>query len=286
MRLIYFGAIVVTASLTIPGGISSNAQQPATAGGQSSQSQSNQSQGGQGRGQGTRGFGNFPGGGRGVLGTVTQTAADHYTIKTDTGDAYTVFYSANTRILKQVPGQGGGRRGSGSGRNAANSSGDSEGGGSDRPQPQTLKPTDIKVGDIITAGGEVDADKKTIGAVFIAQIDPERAKQMREMQANYGKTWLAGRITAIDGTRITIEGLVDHAPHVIAVDENTSFRRRRDSITLADIQPGQQLQAEGAMKDGAFLAVTVTSQIRDQNRDQNREAPGSPNPTPANPQPQ
>jgi hypothetical protein len=275
MRLIYFGAIVAGASLAILIGPSSNAQQPATATGQNSQSQPNQGQGSQN--QRMRGGGNFPGGGRGVLGTVTQTAADHYTIKTDTGDTYTVFYSVNTRILKQAPGQGGGRRGTGAGSN----SGDSDGGGGNRPQPQTIKPTDIKVGDIITAGGDVDADKKTIGAVFIAQIDPERAKQMREMQANYGKTWLAGRITAIDGTRITIEGLVDHAPHVIAVDENTSFRRRRDSITLADIQPGQQLQAEGAMKDGAFLATTVTAQIRDQNR----EAPGSPNAVPANPKP-
>jgi hypothetical protein len=281
MRLIYFGVIVAGASLAILSGPSSGAQQQAAATDQSSQDQAPR----------TRGAGGFPGGGRGVLGTVTQTAADHYTIKTDTGDTYTVFYSANTRILKQGPGQGGGRRFSGAGRgsrdNSEESAGDSGSGQGSRPQPQPIKPTDIKVGDIITAGGEVDADKKTVGAVFIAQIDPERAKQMREMQANYGKTWLAGRITAIDGTRITIDGLVDHAPHVIAVDENTSFRRRRDSITLADIQPGQQLQAEGAMKDGAFLATTVTAQIRDQARNQNREAPApaSPNAAPASPQP-
>jgi preprotein translocase subunit YajC len=281
MRLIYFGVIVVGASLAILTGPSSGAQQSAAATGQSSQGQAPR----------TRGAGGFPGGGRGILGTVTQTAADHYTIKTDTGDTYTVFYSANTRILKQGPGQGGGRRFSGAGGGSRDSSedsaGNSGGGQGSRPQPQPIKPTDIKVGDIITAGGEVDADKKTVGAVFIAQIDPQRAKQMREMQANYGKTWLAGRITAIDGTRITIDGLVDHAPHIIAVDENTSFRRRRDSITLADIQPGQQLQAEGAMKDGAFLATTVTAQIRDQARNQNREAPApaSPNTAPANPQP-
>ena len=294
MRLIYFGAIVANASLVLLSGTSSYAQQPASAPTQSSQSQPGQSgqpgQGGQGGGQRSRGFGNFPGGGRGILGTVTQTAADHYIIKTDTGETYTVFYSANTRILKQGPGQGGGRRGAGAGSGAASGSGDSEVERGNRPQPQTLKPTDIKVGDIITAGGELDDAKKTIGAVFIAQVDPERARQMREMQANYGKTWLAGRITAIDGTRITIEGMVDHAPHVIAVDENTSFRRRRDSITLADIQPGQQLQAEGAMKDGAFLATTVTSQVRDQNRDQNRNQPrepaaGPPNTAPSSPQP-
>ena len=40
-----------------------------------------------------------------------------------------------------------------------------------------------------------------MGAVVIMQIDPERAKQMREMQANYGKTWLMGRVTAINDAK-------------------------------------------------------------------------------------
>ena len=135
-----------------------------------------------------------------------------------------------------------------------------------RQMPQPLKPTDIKVGDIVSAAGEIDAAAKSVGAVLVVQIDPERAKQMREMQANYGKTWLAGRITAIDGTRITIEGIVDHAPHVIDVDENTSFRQRRDAITLADIKPGEQLRAEGAAKDGVFRATVINTAIP-QNRD-------------------
>ena len=64
-------------------------------------------------------------------------------------------------------------------------------------RPQAIKATDIKVGDAIAASGETDANAKSVGAVVIMQIDPERAKQIREMQANYGKTWLMGRVTAI-----------------------------------------------------------------------------------------
>jgi hypothetical protein len=220
------------------------------------QSQPQQGQQPQQGGRGMRGgMGGFPGGGRGVLGTVTEVAADHYTIKTDAGETYTVHYSVNTRIVKQPPGQGGG------GRRGGNGGGGNGGGGENgqRAQPVTLKPADIKVGDIITAGGEMDDAHKSIGAVFVALIDPERAKQLREMQANYGKTWLAGRITAIDGTTITIEGMMDHAKHTIEVDENTSFRKRRDSITLADIQPGEQLRAEGAAQGNVFRATTVTA---------------------------
>jgi hypothetical protein len=277
----------LAASMAIFGAAAGGAQQPAA-----TQAQTQ----GQGRGQGMRGMGGFPAGARGTLGTVTEVAPHHYTIKTDTGEILTVFYSVNTRIVKQGPGRGSGRgagrdtdqtSGQGSGRRARAQGSDAGAGDGERSQPQPLKPTDIKVGDIITAGGEEDTAKKSIGAIFIAQIDPERAKQMREMQANYGKTWLAGRITGIEGTTITIDGMIDHAKHAIDVDENTSFHKRRDSITLADIQPGEQLRAEGAVKGGIFLATVVTA-MEPRNREQGGPdaAPDSPGSgSPATPQP-
>ncbi|WP_263356232.1 DUF5666 domain-containing protein [Acidicapsa ligni] len=189
-------------------------------------------------------------GARGILGTVSEVTAEHYTVKTDSGETYTVHFSANTRILKQP---------AGAGRQPGQAGERQQGQGGERQQPLPIKSTDIKVGDAITAGGEIDADAKSVGAIFILQLDPERAKEMRAMQANYGKTWLAGRIIKIEDTKITIDGVVDHAPHLIAVDENTSFHKRRDAITLADIKPGDSLRAEGAMKDGAFLATTVNA---------------------------
>jgi hypothetical protein len=200
--------------------------------------------------------------GRGVMGTVTEVAADHYTIKTEAGETYTVHYSANTRLLKQparMRGEGGGR---GTGSGGQSGSGEGAGGGQgegQRTPPQAIKATDIKVGDAIAAMGEVDAAAKSIGAVMVMQIDPERAKQMREMQANYGKTWLMGKVTAIDGVKVTLMGNVDNAAHTFVADENTTFRKRRDPITLADIQVGDMVRVEGAVKDGAFLATTVNA---------------------------
>jgi preprotein translocase subunit YajC len=177
------------------------------------------------------------GGGGGLTGTVTEVAADHYTIKTDAGESYTVHISANTRIMKQVVQ----RTGAGGGN-----------------PPQALKATDIKVGDVVAALGEVDAAAKSIGAMAVLQIDPERAKQMREMQANYGKTWLMGKVTAINETKVTLEGSMDKAAHTFVADENTTFRKRRDPITLADIQVGDVVRAEGAVKDGIFVAASVS----------------------------
>ena len=189
---------------------------------------------GQGRG---RGWGGGFMGGRGVVGTVTEVAADHYTIKTLTGETYTVHYSANTRVLKQ------------SGQRPAE--------GAMRVPPEEIKPADIHVGDVIMAAGEVDAGAKSVGAMSVVKLDPERVREMHEMQANFGKTWLMGRVTAVNDTKVTLQSPVDNAEHTFMADENTSFRRRREPITLADIEVGANVRVEGAMKEGVFVASTV-----------------------------
>jgi hypothetical protein len=196
--------------------------------------------------------------GSGFIGTVTEVAADHYAVKNESGEIYTVHFSANTRIMKQVAGTGGasGRTaGAGQGMGGGEGRGGGMGRGGNPPQP--IKSTDIKVGDAVAATGEVDAAAKSVGAVVILQLDPERAKQMQQMQANYGKTWLLGKVTAIDGVKVTLLGSVDNAPHDFVADENTTFRKRRDPVTLADIQIGDTVRADGALKDGTFTAITV-----------------------------
>ena len=219
------------------------------------------------------------GGGRGFMGKVTEVAADHYTVKTEAGETYTVHFSANTRIVKQVAGMGGGgRRGGGQGQGEGQGQGGGQGGGMGQGgnPPQTIKATDIKVGDTIGAMGEVDAAAKQVGAVVIVQMDPERAKQMMEMQANYGKTWIQGKVTAIDGVKVTVMGVVDNAPHPFVADENTTFRKRRDPITLADIQVGDMVRAEGALKDGTFTATSVSVMVMPQGGGPNVPRAGSP----------
>jgi hypothetical protein len=185
---------------------------------------------------GRGGWGGGMGMGGGITGTVIEVAADHYTIKTDAGDTYMIHFSVNTRIVKQTIQ----RRG--------------EGGGN---PPQTLKPADIRVGDAVGVMGEVDAAAKSVGAVVIALLDPERARQMRELRANFGKTWLQGRVTAINETKVTLQSSVDNAAHVFVADENTTFRKRREPITLADVQAGDVVRVEGAVKDGTFVAAAV-----------------------------
>jgi hypothetical protein len=221
---------------------------------------------GQRRPGGGGGFGGMMG--AGLWGTVTAAAADQYTIKTDAGDVYTVHFSAETRILKMpafVRRDGG--QGNGGGQGSAQGAGQGNGGGQGGWQgrgmggnpPQQLKPTDIKVGDVIQVRGQIDEAAKSIPATAIVQLDPDRVAQMREMNANFGKTWLMGKVTAIEGVKVTLTGTLDNVPHSFVADENTTFRQRRDPITLADIQVGDMVRAEGAVKDGVFTATAVNS---------------------------
>jgi hypothetical protein len=189
--------------------------------------------------------------GMGLIGTVTAVAADHYTIKTGIGDVYTVNFSTTTRMMKQPAG------GRGRGEGAGEGGGMGRGGYGGGTPPEEIKASDIKAGDAIGATGQIDVAAKSVGAVRIMLLDPAMAKNMEEMEANFGKTWLQGIVSAIDGTRITLTGTLDNAAHTVAADENTTFRKRREPVALADIQVGDVVRVDGAMKDDAFVATSV-----------------------------
>jgi len=159
--------------------------------------------------------------GNGVRGTVTAVAAGSFTIRTEEGESYQVLYSPNTRLMK------------------------------DR---QPIAAGDIHVGDMLMAGGLVDAKAKTVGAVFLYDID---AAEVRSARAGFGKTWVMGKVTAIHELKITIERAGDKQAQVVAVDENTSFRKRREDVTLADVRIGDVISAQGAMHADTFLATAL-----------------------------
>jgi hypothetical protein len=144
-----------------------------------------------------------------------------FAVKTDSGQPWKVLYGVNTRLMK------------------------------DRGQ---IRANDVQAGDMIFAAGNVDTKKKTIGAAILIDIPAEEVRKARE---GLGKTWAAGRITAITGTKIQVHRL-DGVDQNIAVDENTSFRQKRESVTLADLRPGEGFRAEGHLLNGTFTATTLT----------------------------
>jgi len=155
-----------------------------------------------------------------VRGTVTAVTGDNITVKTETGDVYKVETGPNTRFRKQR---------------------------------EQIKISDIHVGDMVGAAGDKDEKAKTLGALMVMVIDKEQYEKAR---ADFGKTWTAGTIQSIDETKITVKR-PDNVVQTIVVDENTSFRKRRDSITLADIKVGDNVSAQGSLQNGNFLATVL-----------------------------
>jgi len=189
--------------------------------------------------------------GRMVRGTITATAADHFTLKTEAGDVFQVVVTTNTRLMK------------------------------DR---QPVKIADVHSGDGAGAMGVLDQPTKTIHAAAVFVVDAAQVKKLRD---DMGKTYISGKVTAIDELELTIKRQ-DGVTQKIAVDESTSFKKggRRDgammrgdgsasiapdagagpaqghsggeSITLADIKVGDMVIGPGALKGGVFVPTQLT----------------------------
>jgi hypothetical protein len=164
-----------------------------------------------GQARGARGGRNgFGGMGTPVQGVVTAASGGKVTIKTAAGDTYDVTLIENGRAIK------------------------------DR---QPIQLSDIKTGDSVTAMGQVDAAKKTIQAMMLMDVD---AATMAKARENLGKTYIVGRITAIDADNLKLTVMrQDDVSQVIAVDEGTSFQRGMRGVAA-------EIAAAGGMGGGGF----------------------------------
>jgi preprotein translocase subunit YajC len=156
--------------------------------------------------------------GGGNAGQISEINGDSFTLKTQMGTTLTVKTTAETRFF-----------------------------GKDRV-PGVLK--DLKAGDYVAAAGPVT--EGVVQARFVAQLDEAAVKRMEEFKANLGKTVIAGEVKEISETKLTILR-PDGQTQVIELDESTSLRRREESITLADIKPGDRVFGNGELKNGVFV---------------------------------
>lgn len=156
----------------------------------------------------------------GTMGEITAVNADGFTIKTMQGNSATVKVTGETKYMRDQ---------------------------------QPIKMSDLKVGDTIGVAGSPDAnDPTTWNANFVV----DRTAQAKEFKENLGKTLIVGEVKSVEGTNLTILR-PDGVTQTISVDENTSFHKMRESVTLADIKPGDHVMGRGAVKDGVFVASNL-----------------------------
>jgi len=72
------------------------------------------------------------------------------------------------------------------------------------------------------------------------------------MSGTLGKDFVIGEVKTIDPPRLTVMR-TDNVSQMLELNEETSLRRGRESITLADIQAGDHVIARGAVENNVFV---------------------------------
>lgn len=129
---------------------------------------------------------------------------------------------------------------------------------------QPVKLDAIKIGDAVFARGELNG--KVVDARIVGVISPEMMQRLQQgggagmfgggprafNREDLGKKFIAGEVKAINETKLTI-ARPDGQSQDVEVDENTSFKRGQESITLPDIKVGDFVRGPGELKDGKFV---------------------------------
>lgn len=171
-----------------------------------------------------------------VVGKVTSVNKDLLTVAPlSGGEPITVKITANTRVTKQR---------------------------------QPIKIEEIKVDELVFVRGQINGSSVEAGMVGV--VSPEMAQRIQQggmggmgggRQVNpedMGKKFIAGEVKAINETKVTI-ARPDGQTQDIEVDENTSFKKGGESITLADIKVGDFVAGPGELKDNIFVAKELRS---------------------------
>jgi hypothetical protein len=140
-------------------------------------------------------------------------------------------------------------------------------------QPARL--SDIKTEEVVFVRGQLSGRAMT--AAMVGVVSPEIAQRMQQggfgsgringlvgayvggatgaaiiNREDLGKKFIAGEVKAISETKLTI-ARPDGESQEIEVDENTSFRRGNESITLPDIKVGDFVRGPGEVKNNIFI---------------------------------
>lgn len=130
-----------------------------------------------------------------------------------------------------------------------------------RKDRQPAKREDFKAGDMVMVRAEEDSAHNLVavrigGRSGAGPQEGGRGFGGGRMMGEMGKDFVVGEVKSIDAPRITILR-PDNVTQTIELNEETSLRRGRESITMADIHPGDHLMARGALQNNAFVPKNV-----------------------------
>ena len=133
-----------------------------------------------------------------------------------------------------------------------------------RKERQPAKMSDFKVGDTVAVRTNQDSGNASGATAVMIVAVPAGGFAGRGgggggqfmMQGTMGKDYVVGEVKSVDVPKLTVVR-TDHVTQTLELNEDTSLRRGRDSITMADIQPGDHVFVRGAVANDVFVPKNV-----------------------------
>jgi hypothetical protein len=137
-----------------------------------------------------------------------------------------------------------------------------------RKDRQEAKRSDFKVGDLIIVRGQENSDHSWAAEVIAGRSGGGAGGREGRggpggpgggfggQGGTLGKDFVAGEITAIDAPKLSVLRS-DKVTQSFELNEETSLRKGRDSITMADVQVGDHVFARGALENSLFVPKVI-----------------------------
>jgi hypothetical protein len=129
-----------------------------------------------------------------------------------------------------------------------------------RRDRQGAKLGDFKVGDMVFVRGEENADHSVtaqlIGGRSGSGPDGGRGFGGGGGFGELGKDFVVGEVKSVDAPSLRVLR-PDSVTQTLELNEETSLRKGRESITMADIQPGDHVVVRGSVQNNAFVPKNV-----------------------------
>ena len=135
-----------------------------------------------------------------------------------------------------------------------------------RKERESAKLSDFKVGDVVFVRGQQNADHTWTAQMIGTRAaggfgggpggGPGGGSAGIAQMGVLGKDYLVGEVKSIDAPKLTILR-EDNVTQTVELNEDTSLRKARESITMADIVPGDHVVIRGATSNDVFAPKNV-----------------------------
>jgi hypothetical protein len=126
-----------------------------------------------------------------------------------------------------------------------------------RKDRETAKLKDFKVGDGVLVRGEENSDYSITAQMIAGRSgnNPNGPNRQNPV-GTLGKDFVVGEVKALDPPSITVMR-TDNVKQTFDLNEDTSLRKGRDSVTMADLQVGDHVFVRGGVQDNQFVPKTL-----------------------------